>query len=34
MDLGGFQSLIERERREDGGQAFGEHGLAGVGWPN
>ena len=34
MDLGGFEGFIERERREDGGQAFGEHGLAGARGPD
>jgi len=32
MDLGRLQCFIQRERRQDGGQSFREHGLAGTGW--
>ena len=28
VDLSGFEGFAERERREDAGHAFGEHGLA------
>src|ERR1700733_1633111 len=31
VDLGGLQRFFEAEGREDGGQALGEHGLAGTG---
>ena len=31
VDLGGFEGFFEAQRREDGGQALGEHGLAGAG---
>ena len=31
VNLGGFQSLFKGERGEDGGQALGQHGLAGAG---
>ena len=31
VNLGGFQSLFEGERRQDGGQALGQHGFAGAG---
>ena len=31
VDLGGLEGFVETQRREDGGQALGEHGLAGAG---
>jgi hypothetical protein len=31
VDLGGFDGLFEGERRQDAGEALGEHGLAGAG---
>ena len=31
VDLGGFERLLEGERREDRGQPLGQHGLAGAG---
>ena len=31
MNFGGFQRLFERERRQDGGKALGQHGFAGAG---
>src|SRR5581483_11831561 len=34
VDLRGFQRLLERERREDGGDALGEHGFAGARRPD
>jgi hypothetical protein len=33
VDLGGLQRLIDAERRQDRGQALGEHGLARAGRP-
>jgi hypothetical protein len=34
VNLGGFQSLFKAQGRQDGGEALGEHGLAGAGRPN
>src|ERR1019366_5424633 len=34
VDLGGFDGLLEGERRQDAGEALGEHGLAGAGRAN
>ena len=32
VDLGGLKRLFKAQRREDRGQALGQHGLAGAGW--
>ena len=34
MDLGGLEGLLKTQRREDGGEAFGEHGFAGARRPD
>ena len=31
VDLGGFEGFLEAQRREDRGEALGEHGFAGAG---
>jgi hypothetical protein len=33
-DGGGLDGFVQRQRRQDGGDAAGEHGLAGAGWPD
>jgi hypothetical protein len=34
VDFGGLQSLFQRQRRQNGGEPFREHGFAGAGRAN
>ena len=34
MNLGRFQSLLQRQGRQNGGESFGQHGFARTRWAN